>query len=71
VPGLPNGLFSNQKSQFKLILEGLRLENVYFMAIWNILQKFGIFYNHLVYFFPVLVTCTKKNLATLPSATIA
>jgi hypothetical protein len=23
---------------------------VYFMAIWNILQKFGIFYDHLVYF---------------------
>jgi hypothetical protein len=30
----------------------------YFMAIWYILWSFGIF-------FPVLVFCTKKNLATL------
>jgi hypothetical protein len=51
---------------------------IYFMAIWNILQTFGIFYRHLEYFtdvwynlcsfgnfFPVLVSCTKKNLAIL------
>jgi hypothetical protein len=37
-PGLPDGLFSNQKSQFGLILEGSRLENV------------NIFYAHLEYF---------------------
>jgi hypothetical protein len=42
-----------------------------FMDIWSILQPFVIFYGHLVYFvvswyiFPVLVCCTKKNLATL------
>jgi hypothetical protein len=43
------------------------------MAIWNILQTFGIFYDNLeLYmlcsfgtFFPVLVYCAKKNLATL------
>jgi hypothetical protein len=41
------------------------------MAIWNILQTFGIFYDHLVqfvfiwYIFPVLVSDTMKNLATL------
>jgi hypothetical protein len=41
------------------------------MAIWNILRTFGIFYDHLVQFvfigtfFPVLVSCTEKNLATL------
>jgi hypothetical protein len=35
------------------------------MAIWIILQTFGMFYDHLVYFFPVLVSCAKKNLATL------
>jgi hypothetical protein len=41
------------------------------MPIWNIFQTFGIFYNHLAHFvfiryiFPVLVLCTKKNLATL------
>jgi hypothetical protein len=31
---------------------------VYFTAIWSILRPFGLF-------FPVLVCCTKKNLATL------
>jgi hypothetical protein len=42
-----------------------------FLAIWNILRTFGIFYDHLVHFvfiwhiFQVLVSCTKKNLATL------
>jgi hypothetical protein len=59
--------FSNQKSQFGYILEGIAKEDV------------GIFYGHLVYLFcrhfvyfmviwyivPVLVCCTKKNLATL------
>jgi hypothetical protein len=44
---------------------------LYFMAIWNILRTFGIFYDHLVHlcsfgtFFPVLVSCTMKNLAPL------
>jgi hypothetical protein len=47
--------------------------SIYFVAIWNILRRFGLFYNHLVHFvliwciFPVLVPCTKKNLATLVS----
>jgi hypothetical protein len=36
--GLPDGLFSNQKSKFGLILEGLAKEDV------------GIFYGHLVHF---------------------
>jgi hypothetical protein len=35
---LPDGLFSNQKSQFGKILEGLEVEDV------------GIFYGHLKYF---------------------
>jgi hypothetical protein len=47
-------------------LEGLAMENlgifydhlVYFTAVENILWSFGIF-------FPVLVFCTEKNLATL------
>jgi hypothetical protein len=34
-PGLPDGVFSNQKSQFGYTLEGLELEKV------------GIFYGHL------------------------
>jgi hypothetical protein len=38
-PGLPDGLFSNQKSQFGQFLEGLRLENVdIFYGIWNIIR---------------------------------
>jgi hypothetical protein len=46
------------------------------MAILNILRTSGIFYNHLVHFtfiwyiFPVLVPCTKKNLATLVKSQI-
>jgi hypothetical protein len=35
--GLPDGIFSNQKSQFGDFLEGLRIENV------------GMFYGHLEY----------------------
>jgi hypothetical protein len=42
---LPDGFFSNQKSQFGFNLEGLRLENVdifhghleYFTDIWDVL----------------------------------
>jgi hypothetical protein len=42
------------------------------MVIWNILWTFGIFYDRLVHlvfgtFSPLLVSCTKKNLATLKS----
>jgi hypothetical protein len=38
---------------------------VSFMDIWSILWTFGIFCGNLVHFSPVLVNCTKKNLATL------
>jgi hypothetical protein len=44
---------------------------VYFMTIWSILRPLKIFYGHLVHFlliwyiFPILVSCTKNNLATL------
>jgi hypothetical protein len=58
-PGLPDDWFSNQKSQFGNILEGLAMENlcifidflVYFVVIWNIFPRFGIL--------------DQKNLATL------
>jgi hypothetical protein len=48
---------------------------MYFMAIWNILQTFGIFYDQLIFclhlvLFPVLVACTKKSLATLVSLSL-
>jgi phosphotransferase system glucose/maltose/N-acetylglucosamine-specific IIC component len=36
---------------------------VYFTAIWYMLWPFGTFVCHLV-FFPFLVCCNKKNLAT-------
>jgi hypothetical protein len=56
---LPDGLFSNQKSQFVLNLEGLEAEYVgifydhleHFTAIWHNLRPFGIVCGHLVYFF--------------------
>jgi hypothetical protein len=55
--GLPDGLFSNQQSQFGKILEGLAML-VYFMTIWSILWPleifymwpFGIFCGNLVFF---------------------
>jgi hypothetical protein len=70
---LPDGLFSNQKSKFGQILEGLAMEDVgifygrlvHFTVFCYILWTFGIARGDLVYFFPVLVFCTKKNLATL------
>jgi hypothetical protein len=56
-PGLPDGMFSDQKSQIVYILESLGLENVgtytYIMVIWYILWPFGIFYGHLVYFMAI------------------
>jgi hypothetical protein len=41
-----------------------------FIAIWDILSSFGIFFDDLLHFgvlwyiFPVLVCCAKENLAT-------
>jgi hypothetical protein len=63
--GLPDDLFSNQK-----ILMDWKMF-IYFMAIWNTLWRFGIFYDNLVHFvfiwyiFPGLVSYAKKNLAAL------
>jgi hypothetical protein len=57
--GLPDGLFSKQKSQFGQKFEGLRLENIdllyghleYFKDIWDFLRPFGTFSVHRVYLF--------------------
>jgi hypothetical protein len=54
-------------------MKGLRLENVdicyghkeYFMDNWDMLLPFGTFCVHLVQYFRVLVSCTKKNLASV------
>jgi hypothetical protein len=56
--GLPDGVFSNQKSRFGPVWECLAMEEVgilygylvYFTAIWSILRLFGLFYGYLVYF---------------------
>jgi hypothetical protein len=73
---LPDGMFSNQKSKFGHILEGLANEDVgifsALLSILSILQQMlyfmAIWCIYLVvfwYIFPVLVCCTEKNLATL------
>jgi hypothetical protein len=52
--------------KFWRVLQWLMLE--YFMTVWSILRPLEIFDGHLEYFiifFPVLVCCTKRNLATL------
>jgi hypothetical protein len=74
--GLPDGIFSYDASQFGYILEGLRMENVDIFR--NNFRQFGVFYINLVHFIsfwcilrsfdiflPVLLCCSKKNLATL------
>jgi hypothetical protein len=69
---LPDGFFSDQKSQFGYILEDRGMENVviysghfeYFTTIAYILGAFGNFVV-IWYIFPALVHSTKKNLATL------
>jgi hypothetical protein len=79
IQGSQMALFSNQKSLFGQIFGGscngrcrymlwsfvLFCEHLaYLVGIWYILLAFGIFDDYLVYFSPVLVCCTTKNLAT-------
>jgi hypothetical protein len=50
---LPDGIFSNPKSQFGKILEGLGIKKVgmfygLYRGILRILLQFGTFYGHLV-----------------------
>jgi hypothetical protein len=57
MPGLPDGLFSNQKSKFGQIVEGLAMEDdgifygrlVHLTVFGYILWTFGIFCGNLVY----------------------
>jgi hypothetical protein len=72
--GLPDGFFFEPKIPIWVNFGGPYIDCkmlTHFMAVWNILQTFGIFYDRLVHFvfiwyiFPVLVPCTAKNLATL------
>jgi hypothetical protein len=70
--GLPDGIFSNQKSQFGYFLWACNGKG------WYILWPFGLFYEYLVQFMAiwyicwllgkfstVLVIVTEKNMATL------
>jgi hypothetical protein len=43
----------------------LAIWNTYLKVVWYTLWPFAIFSGHLVYFFPDLVHCSKKYLATL------
>jgi hypothetical protein len=69
VAGLPDGLFSNQKSQFGSIFDSLRLENVdIFYGRLEYLRTFGDFYDHLVHFVLMWyifsgfgITCQEKS----------
>jgi hypothetical protein len=70
-----DGTFSNKKSKFCSILEGLKMDNVgvlygqlvYLTNIWYILWPLGNF----VYFILSLVFCVEKNLATLVTSSLA
>jgi hypothetical protein len=65
---LPDDIFSNKKSHFGEILEGLAIEYVgifyghlvYFTTLWYILWPFGIFYGHLVYISPLWYVLPRK-----------
>jgi hypothetical protein len=65
-------VYKPKKYQFGQFLEGVEMEDVgIFLAVRSILWPSGIFYGFLVYLkvnwyiLPVLVSCSKKNLATL------
>jgi hypothetical protein len=73
-PGLPDGLFSDQKSLLGYILEGLRLQNVdifychleFFTDIWVILLPFITFCVHLVHFVFIWYIFTGFGIMYLP-----
>jgi hypothetical protein len=60
---LPDGIFSNQKSLFGIFGNALEYTSlVYFMAIRNFLQTFGMFHGHLVYHVAILVYFSRFGL---------
>jgi hypothetical protein len=72
IAGLPDGLLSNKNNNLGKFWRALDWKLfIHFMAVWNILWRFGMYHDHLVHFvfiwyvFPGLVSCTNKNLATL------
>jgi hypothetical protein len=78
--GLPDGVFSHQKSQFGQFFEGLKMEKIgvfydlleYITDVWYILWPCGnlvaIFSPHFVYCVKkIWQPCSQKNLAALQS----
>jgi hypothetical protein len=60
--GLPDGLFSNQNSQFGQFWRSLYWKFlIYFMATWNILKTFGIFYDQFVHFVFIWYIFSEKS----------
>jgi hypothetical protein len=56
--GLPDGIFSNQKSKFGKFWRVLQWKMlVYFMDIWPLLRPIGLFYAHLAYFMVIWYIC--------------
>jgi hypothetical protein len=50
-PGLPDGFFQTKNPNLGNFLRALDWKMlIYFMVMWNILQTFGLFYDHLVHF---------------------
>jgi hypothetical protein len=59
-PGLPNGIFSNQKlDKFWSVLQGNVLAN--FMVIWYISMSFGIFSAIWYILWPFGMLCQEKS----------
>jgi hypothetical protein len=56
--------FQTKNSNLGKFWRVLNSHLVYFTAMWYILWPFGLCYGYLMYF-PILVCCTKKKLATL------
>jgi hypothetical protein len=57
--------FRTRAFEWKFLVYFMAIRSVLCTTVWYILWPFGKLSGHLVYF-PVLVCCTEKNLATLP-----
>jgi hypothetical protein len=60
-------VYFQNKNPIKNLLYFMDIWYMYFTAIWDILWILGIFCK--LALFPVLVSCAKKNLATLDNTT--
>jgi hypothetical protein len=70
-PGVPDGIFSYQKSHFWLIFEGLQMEILgIFYGHFVVIKAFGKFFWSFGRYFSILVCNTENNLATLVKLTL-